>query len=571
MPPLALLAPVALPLVAGGVTAALGLAGWKPGRAIVGAGAWAALAVLLLLWLPIRSTEELTLGPLGFGANFDLRLDGVGFVFALVILVPSAILLTLQPRSWQEGTVAALGVAAAVLAVEASGVLLTALAGGTAATLAVIQLDIEDIRAPRPPWGALLAAWLALSWAGGILQVVGGTAVYAAVPVSALTVPVFALLAGAALMASGLFPWRGWPAQLWSRPSLRAAGMAVATLYPLGFYLFVRAYEMGDGRYPQPVLEVLLACLGVLVSLGAAIRAQAAATRREYLGELIPGLGGFALMAIAIGTPVGLVAGLVILATVAVLAACLPLLPDRAGPAALLTIAAAAGMPPGLAFGAVVVALTATFEAGDFLGLIGVAGAAVWILLMVAAARAIRLPAGRGRPANETFPRAAMALAGLLLVAGAALPVVVTTFAAPAQVDVMPRFAGLGGGLVSVSTLQTDLPVLSLFTPLLLLGLIAYGVTGVFGTQRAPRREPAVAAGAEPKTATAKSAPARPPVFKIPGLDAPRQWLDEFRRAAVPDQYRSILNPRALEKAAAGGRPVLWLAALIALAFAVNR
>ena len=44
MPSLALLAPVALPLVAGGVTAALGLAGLKPGRAIVGAGAWAALA-----------------------------------------------------------------------------------------------------------------------------------------------------------------------------------------------------------------------------------------------------------------------------------------------------------------------------------------------------------------------------------------------------------------------------------------------------------------------------------------------------------------------------------------------
>jgi hypothetical protein len=559
-------------LVAGGLTAALGLAGWKPGRAIVGAGAWAALAILLLLWLPIRSTEELTLGPLGFGANFDLRLDGVAFAFGLVILVPSAILLTLQPRSWQEGTVAALGVAAALLAVEASGVLLTALAGGTAATLAVIQLDIEDIRAPRPPWGALLAAWLALSWAGGILQVVGGTAVYAAVPVSALTVPVFALLAGAALMASGLFPWRGWPAQLWSRPSLRAAGMAVATLYPLGFYLFVRAYEMGDGQYPQPILQVLLACLGVLVSLGAAVRAQAAVTRREYLGELIPGLGGFALMAIAIGTPVGLVAGLVILATVGVLAACLPLLPDRAGPPSLLTIAAAVGMPPGLAFGAVVVALTATFEAGDFMGLIGVAGAAVWILHMVAAARAIGLPAGRGHPASETFPRAAMALAALLLVAGAALPVVVTTFAAPAQVDVMTRFAGLGGGLVSVSTLQTDLPALTLFTPLLLLGLIAYGVTGVFGTQRVSRREPAVAVVADKKPAApTKSAQARPPVFTIRGLEAPGQWLDAFRRAAVPDQYRSILNARALEKAAAGGRPVLWLAALIALAFAVNR
>jgi hypothetical protein len=570
VPPLALLAPVALPLVAGGLTAALGLAGLKPGRAIVGAGAWAGLLVLLLVWLPIRSTEELNLGPLGFGANFDLRLDAVAFAFGLVILVPSAILLTLQPRTWQEGTVATLGVAAAVLAVEGSGVLLTALAGGTAATLVVIQLDIEDIRAPRPPWGALLAAWLALSWAGGILQVVGGTAVYAAVPVSALTVPVFALLAGAALMASGLFPWRGWPAQLWSRPSLRAAGMAVAILYPLGFYLLVRAYEMGDGQYPQPVLGILLACLGVLVSLGVAVRAQAATTRREYLGELIPGLGGFALMAIAIGTPVGLVAGLVLLAAIGVLAACLPLLPDRAGPPTLLTIAAAAGVPPGLTFGAVVVALAATFEAGDFMGLIGIAGAAVWILFMVAAARAVGLPAGRGHPATETFPPVAMALAALLLVAGAALPVVVTTFAIPAQVDVMQRFAGLGGGLISVSTIQSDLPALALFTPLLLLGLIAYGITGVFGTQRAARREPAAAAG-EQKPAPAKSAPASLPVFTVPGLKAPGQWLEAVRRAAVPEQYRSIINPRALEKAAAGGRPLLWLATLVALAYAVNR
>src|SRR6267378_5401672 len=218
MPSLVLLAPVALPLLAGGVTAALGLAGLKPGRALVGAGAWGAVLALLALWLPVRSTQELNLGPLGFGAGVDLRLDGVAFAFGLVILVPAAVLLTLQPRSWQEGTVAALGVASAVLAVEAGGVLLTALAGGTAATLAVIQLDIEDIRAPRPPWGALLAAWLALSGAGVILQVVGGTGVYAAVPVSALSAPVFSLLAAAALMASGLFPWRGWAAQLWSRP-----------------------------------------------------------------------------------------------------------------------------------------------------------------------------------------------------------------------------------------------------------------------------------------------------------------------------------------------------------------
>ena len=139
MPSLALLAPVALPLAAGAVTAALGLAGLKAGRALVGAGAWGAVVALIVLWLPVRSTQELNLG-LGFGAGLDVRLDGVTFAFGLVILLPSAVLLTIQPRSWQEGTVAALGVAAAMLAVEAGGVLLTALAGGTAATLAVIRV-----------------------------------------------------------------------------------------------------------------------------------------------------------------------------------------------------------------------------------------------------------------------------------------------------------------------------------------------------------------------------------------------------------------------------------------------
>ena len=549
MPSLVLLAPIALPLAAGGVTAALGLAGLKPGRGLVGAGAWGAVIALFVLWVPVRSTQELNLGPLGFGAGLDLRLDGVAFAFGLIILIPAAVLLTLQPRSWQDGTVAAAGVAAAMLAVEAGGVLLTALAGGTAATLAVILLDIEDIRAPRPPWGVLLAAWLALSWAGVILQVVGGTAVYAAVPVSALTIPVFSLLALAALIASGLFPWRGWAAQLWSRPSLGAAGMAVGTLYPLGFYLLVRAYEMGDGRYPQPGFGITLASLGVLVALGSAIRAQSAVNRREYLGELIPGCGGFALMAVALGTPVGLVAGLVMLATVGLLVACLPLLPDRGGPATLLAIAAAVGLPPGLAFGARVVGLEATFEAGDFLGLIGIAGAAAWVVSMVGAARAIGLPDGRVRPAGETFPRIALGLAALVLIAGPALPVLMSAFAVPAQAEVMPAAVSVGGSPLSVITVQAELPALMLFAPLLLIGAL------VFGLARA----------AQPR------GHARPALFTMPGAALWRRLADGVRSGTVPEQYRSIVNPKALEKAAAGGRPLLWIAMLVALAYAVNR
>src|ERR1700686_3903927 len=224
MPSIVLLAPVLLPRLAAGVITIFGLFGFNLGRIAAGAGALAAMVAMLAIWLPVRSTQELNLGQLGFGSTFALRIDAVAFAFGLMVLAPATLLLALQRRTWQEATVGALGIASAMAAIEAGSVVLTALAGGTAATLAVIQLDTEDVRAPRPRWGVLLAAWLALSWAGVILQVRSGTAAYSAVPLSALTGPVFALIAFAGLMASGLVPWRSWPAQVWSRPSLRAAG-----------------------------------------------------------------------------------------------------------------------------------------------------------------------------------------------------------------------------------------------------------------------------------------------------------------------------------------------------------
>lgn len=549
MPSIALLAPVLLPLIAAGIITAFGLSEFNLGPLMVGAGAWAAVLALLLIWLPLRATQELNLGPLGYGSNFQLRIDAVAFGFGLMVLLPSALLLTLQPRTWQESTVGLLGVAAAMGAIEAGGVVLTALAGGTAATLAVVQLDTEDIRAPRPRWSMLLAAWLALSWAGAILQIRGGTAAYAALPVSALTVPVFSLIAFAGLLASGLFPWRSWPAQVWSRPSLRAAGLVVATLYPLGFYLLVRAYDMGGGRYPNAALNAILASFGVVVALGAAARAQSAATRRDFLGEVIPGIGGFALMSVALGTPLALVAGLITLAAAAAISACLSLLPDRTGPASLVAVAAAVGLPPGVVFGARILGIESTFEAGDFYGLIGVAGAVTWVLWMVAGARAIGLPGGRGRPINESFPRVAMAIAVVTLAAGPALAVLQYMFAR-AQSDVMPIAQGaLSGGFTSVFTVSTVLPVVALFVPLLIIAVLAFGAanTAAIRTQ------------------------SRPPLFTIPGGGL----LAELRRvvaaASVPEQYRSIVNLPALEVAAAGGRPLLWLATLAALGFAVTR
>src|SRR5437870_4077579 len=392
MPSAAVLGPVVIPLVAAVGIAAFGLARIDLGRMAAAAGAWGSVVALFAVWLPVRSSLELTLGQLGYGSAFDLRIDGVTFAFGMMIALPAALLLTLQPRAWQEVVLSMLGLTAAMAAVEAGGVVLTAIAGGTAATIAMVLLDTEDPRARRPSWGLLLAGWLALTWVGVILQVGGGTAVYSAVPVATVNGPIFALVAASAVLASCLFPWRTWPAELWARPSLRAAGVTIATLYPLGFYLLV---------------------------------------------------------------------------------------PDRAGIAPLLTIAAAVGLPPGIAFGARAVGIEATFEAGDFLGLIGVAAAAAWATWMVGGARAIGLPGGRGHPAAETFPRVSMLIAALTLISGPALAAIQFGVAAPGAAEVMPSSAGsLGGGLPSVVTVSSVLPVVLLFVPLLVIGVVPYASTG---------------------------------------------------------------------------------------------
>lgn len=550
MPSAAVLGPVVIPLIAAAVIAVFGFAGLDLGRTAAGAGAWGSLAAMLVVWLPVRSSLELTLGQLGFGSAFDLRIDGVTFAFGLMVCAPAAVLLTLQPRAWPQAALSLLALTAALAALEAGSVVLTAIAGGTAATLAVVMLDTEDPRGPRPSWAMLLAGWLGLTWVGVILQVGGGTAVYTAVPVVAVTGPVFVVLAGSAVIATSLFPWRTWLSRLWARTSLRAAAITIATLYPLGFYLLVRAYELGDGRYPSPVFNVLLAVIGIAATFAAAARAQAATTRREFFGEVIPGLGGFALTAIAIGDPLGLVAGLILLATASALLASVALLPDRAGLAPLVAIAAAVGLPPGLAFGARVIGIEATFEAGDFIGLIGVAGAAAWVTWMVAGARAIGLPGGRGRPAPETIPSVSMLIAALILVAGPALAALQLGLANPVAAEVMPSSAGsLAGGLTSVVTVSSILPVVTLFVPLLLLGVAIYALTD---------------------TASIRTQ-ARSALFKVPAAAALAGVRAVVRTARVPEQYRSILDVKELEAAAAGGNPILWLAALVALGFAVTR
>src|SRR5256885_2035726 len=230
------------------------------------------------------------------------------------------------------------------------------------------------------------------------------------------------------------------------------------------------------------------------------------------------------------------VAGLVLLATAAAMVACLALLPDRAGLAAMVSIAAAVGLPPGLAFGARVIGIEATFEAGDLLGLIGVAAAAAWALLMVGGARAIGLPGGRGHPATETFAGVSMAIAVLTLLAGPAIAAVQTGFANPVATEVMSTSA-LGGGLTTVDTVSSVLPAVTLFAPLLILGVLVYAVAGTSAIRRQSRAA----------------------LFKLPEGGIWQRARETVRALTVPEQYRSILNIRELEIAAVGGHALLLL------------
>src|SRR5260370_40850860 len=159
MPSAAVLGRVVLPLVAALVVAVFGLAGMNLGPFARALGAWGPATALVAVWLPVRSSLELLLGQLGYGSSLDLRIDGVSFAFGLMIVVPAALLLTLQPRTWPETAVSLLAVASAMAAVEAGGVGLTAPAAGTAATLAALLLRAEDPHASRPSRSLLLAGW----------------------------------------------------------------------------------------------------------------------------------------------------------------------------------------------------------------------------------------------------------------------------------------------------------------------------------------------------------------------------------------------------------------------------
>src|SRR5258707_67832 len=210
--------------------------------------AWAALVVLVAIWVPQRNPLDLTVGELGAGIRLAIRLDAVSFAFGLFVVVPAALLLTFT-RS-PSPPLALLATAASLFTLEASGLILAAFGWG--ATLLTVAVLLQEGGEAKPMTTRIRdqAALLCLLWAGAAIYSRAGTDQYAAIPVSVLQPQIFALVALASLLASGIVPWKSWPAALWERLRPETAGPATALLFFTGFYFLVRMYEAGGGHYP---------------------------------------------------------------------------------------------------------------------------------------------------------------------------------------------------------------------------------------------------------------------------------------------------------------------------------
>jgi len=558
MPAASVLAPSALLAAAAALGWLLELVGVRISRWLAAAAAWLALATLLASWGATgRGTLELNLPGTLAGAPLALRLDAISVAFGLVVLTPAALLFTFQRRGPAEAGVAALAASASLLASEAGSLLLTAVALGSCASLVLVALWQEEERPTTAYLASLTAAGLLLLWAGVVLEVTGGTSVYSAAPVTALRVPVFLLLAGAALLCSGLLPWPSWLPAMWDRERLEAGSLAIALLGPLGFLLLARAYTLGAGSWPSPALNLALGAVGVAVAAAAAFRAQAAASRPAFLAEAVPLGGGLALLALALGTPLGVSAAVLTLAGSALVAALAPLLPAGRWPSAVLATAVIVGVPPALIFGGRLLAIQAAVEAGDVFAFLGLAGALSWLLGLAAAAR---LPGLSNEGDDERVRGRLGTYAGLALavLGGLAVGVLETLLALPVAAEAIGSpAAAVSGGYLAVVTASGGWAAFTLGGPLLLLAALV-----TFLSRPAWRLWPGRPAALRPPP---------PPFFRLPAVRLARGRARAPSSLRLPDQYRSLMDPSALEAAVAGSRPWLWGAITLALIIAVTR
>jgi hypothetical protein len=259
------------------------------------------------------------------------------------------------------------------------------------------------------------------------------------------------------------------------------SALASAAFPVAGIYLLVRLYEIGDGRYPAAWLNAVVIGAGLVAAIAAALRAQAAPTLREVLAESLPALSGFGVIAAALGTRAGIVAGVTCVLTATVSLALVVVTDTGWSPAVrLLTLLASAGLPPALTFGARLLVLQAGLEAGEPQGLVALVAGLAWLLWLAGVSRAISLPAARPA-ARRHAPWIVTGVAAAVVASGAGLGWVAMLAGDPAAAEVMPaQVPSLGGGAAAVLVTRSGaIAALTLGVPvLLLLGLATWAGRG---------------------------------------------------------------------------------------------
>ncbi len=524
------------------VAAETGARGARPAVALA---PWLALAALLVAWLPGRGVGDLDLGQFGWGAQAGLRADAVTIAFGVAILLPAGVLFVLQPRPERQSAAACATLAAATLAVESSSLVVTGFAISAVATFGGLAMAAEGEAPPRA-WWVLVPAALVVGWAGADLQAVSQTAAYAAVPVNAFTPAVAGLLLLGALGCSGVLPFGWWPAAIWKRSRLEAAGIVAAATLPLGLYLVMRAYQLGPGQLPGLAISLSLAAIGAAVALGAGLRAQAAPTRRAYLGEIQPGLAGCALTALGVGTGFGLSAGVTVALAMAAMAAILPLVPDSGRGRAMIAVATGAGVPPTLVFGARLLAVQSAVESRTLYAFVALGLLGAWLLTLAGGARSFRVPAGELEHAHPASRAGVVAILAFSIVAGAGLALIEAGIAAPAAAAVGLPFTTLRtGGAFAVVTGSGGWAALTLGGPLLLVATLTGLAWRRAGSPEPPARAPE-------------------PFFPLP------RWT--LNRPAKPSSGWPVqVDRRRIEAALAGSNPLFWAVLIGVVTIAAGR
>ncbi|HEX6489195.1 MAG TPA: hypothetical protein VF137_10065 [Candidatus Dormibacteraeota bacterium] len=499
----------------------------RPGRLAALVVAWGGAGALVALWAATRGSLELSGPNLGGGLSFAIRLDAIGFVCSLALLVPGAAWLTFgrAPAGW---LLAAL--AAGLVAVNSADLVLTAFAAGAALLCASAASDWGA--PPRVLWLAVLLA----AWAGVSLQVVGGTAGYGAAPPAALNAGIAGLVLVAGALLIGAVPRFAWPAEAW-RQGLHACSIA---LPPIGFCLLFRVYTLGAGHLPHPAMNVGLAFLGAISMLEAAWLAQAAPDRRSYLAYSIQGTAAPGLLAAAASVQLGLVALTFTLFATALVALLLPLLSERRREDGLLAAAIVAGFPPTIGFAARLLALQSAFEAQQAVAFAALPAALGWLLWLGAGARAAGLTgSAEGPRAPRTLVTRSVGVAALALGALAgplALEVAQPAAAAAGLGQAGPR---VGISILGLQPASAGWPALGLGGLIVLVAIAAWVPLGA-------RVQPPASAAPQP-------------------LPAPRLAL----RLQLPSRF--ALGSGAAEAMLTGRRPLFWALLVAALAIVVTR